>query len=82
MWETFKGDPSQLGAVLGISAICVAWVANVAIKAWHKNEAKKQDTELKLEMISRGMSADEITRVLGANSADSTLAATTYHKKA
>jgi hypothetical protein len=82
MRETFKGDPSQLGAVLAISSVCLAVVLNVAIKTWHKNETKKHDTELKLEMISRGMSADEITRVLAANSADSTLAATTYHKKA
>lgn len=74
MWDTFNIDPKQLAAVLAISAICIAFVANVAIKAWQENEAKKHDTELKLEMISRGMSADDITRVLTASSDGSTLA--------
>jgi hypothetical protein len=32
-------------------------------------------------MVTRGMSADEIARVLAAKSGDSTLAETTYHKK-
>ena len=82
MWEAFNSDPKQLGAVLAIAAICVAFVAVKAIKAWGSNEAKKHDTELKLEMISRGMSADDITRVLAAKSEDSQLAETAYHKKA
>ena len=37
---------------------------------------------MKLEMIARGMSADDITRVLAAKSEDSQLAETAYHKKA
>ena len=82
MWEAFNSDPEKLGAVLAIASICVAYVAVKAIKAWGSNEAKKHDTELKLEMISRGMSADDITRVLAAKSDDSTLAETAYHKKA
>ncbi len=81
MWETFKSDPSQLGIVLTISAICLAIVASVGIKAWRANEADKRETELKLEMVARGMSAEEITRVLAAKPVDSTLEETVYHKK-
>ena len=82
MWEAFNSDPKDLGAVLAIVAICVAVVATKAINAWRNNEAKKHDTELKMEMVARGMSADEITRVLDAKSVDSQLAETAYHKKA
>jgi hypothetical protein len=82
MWQVFNSDPKELAPVLAIAAICLAIVVNVGIKAWRNNEANKRDAELKMEMIARGMSADEITRVLAAKSTDSTLAETAYQKKA
>ncbi len=81
MWETFHDRPQDLAAVLAISAICVAVVLVAGIKAWHRNETKKHETEVKLEMISRGMSAEEISRVLAAKLDDSTLSQTEYRKK-
>jgi hypothetical protein len=82
MWNAFYGHSSDLAAVLAISAICIAVVATAGIKAWCRTQAGKHDAELKLEMIARGMSADEITRVLAAKSTDSTLAETAFQKKA
>jgi hypothetical protein len=81
MWDVFKGSPSELAPVLVITAICVGFIANVAIKAWRNNEAHKRETELKMEMVARGMSADDIIRVLAAKANDSTLAETTYLQK-
>jgi hypothetical protein len=44
-------------------------IAGAAIPAWRKHAADKMDHDLKLEMVARGMSADEIERVLKAQSA-------------
>lgn len=82
MFEAFRFDTMGLASVLISFAICIAVVITAGIMAWRRNEANKRDTELKLEMVARGMSADDITRVLAAKSADSTLAETKYQKKA
>jgi len=66
---------------MAIAAVALAIVANIWIKAWRKNEAEKRDAELKMEMVARGMTADDIERVLKAKSDDGTLAETTYQKK-
>jgi hypothetical protein len=82
MWEVFYTDPARLASLLAFLAICIGFIANVAIKAWRSNEMHKRETELKMEMLARGMSADDITRVLAAKPSDATLAETTYQKKA
>ena len=48
--------------------VVVSGLATVGISAWRKHAAAKMDMELKLEMLSRGMSADDIERVLSAKS--------------
>jgi hypothetical protein len=81
MWETFQTNPGEFGMVATYSLIALAVVAAIGIKAWRNNEAGKRDAELKMEMIARGMSADEIERVLAAKSDDPKTAVTTYQKK-
>jgi hypothetical protein len=67
MWDLLTADPNRVRiCVFYILPIVLAVVASVGIKAWRKNEAHKRDNELKLEMLARGMSAEDIARVLTA----------------
>ncbi len=67
MWDLLTGDPNRLRvALLYFLPICLTILAAIGITAWRKNEAHKRDTELKQEMLARGMSAEEIVRVLTA----------------
>jgi len=68
MWETLQADPEITGAVLITIIIASAILAGIWMKTWRKNEAGKRDAEIKLEMLARGMSADDIERVLAAKS--------------
>lgn len=81
MWETLQASPDQYGAVIVYSVVALAILGAVGIKAWRKNEAGKRDAELKLEMLARGMSADDIVRVLAAKVDDANLDETALHKK-
>jgi ABC-type bacteriocin/lantibiotic exporter with double-glycine peptidase domain len=51
-----------------LAVVCVFAVPIVAIVAgvWAKVEARKSDNDLKRSMVERGMSADEIERILAA----------------
>ncbi len=49
-----------------IGAICVVPSISYYVFRWHKHEL---DAELKRDMIARGMTADEIERVLAAGGA-------------
>jgi len=67
LWESLTGDPDRLrAAFFYVLPVLVTIVLVFGITAWRKNEANKRDSELKLEMLSKGMSADEIARVLTA----------------
>jgi hypothetical protein len=68
MWETFNNSPQHWGGVLVVAAIASCLLGLAAIKAWRQHQADKMDSDLKLEMVARGMSADEIERVLKARS--------------
>jgi hypothetical protein len=72
MWETFNNSPQHWGAVLLIAVIVSCILGLAAIAAWRENQAKKLDSDLKMEMVARGMSADEIERVLKARSSSET----------
>ena len=56
------------GPVIGViaAALCVAAVM-IAVQ-WRKLRQTEIDAALKQEMIQRGMSADEITKILAASS--------------
>ena len=75
MWEVFNGRPEQIVGAVAVISGCLIVLGSVAIKAWRQNEAHKREAELKMEMVARGMSADEITRVLAAESPAMKLAA-------
>jgi hypothetical protein len=80
MWEALRGS-EDIGPVIVCLAIAIAIMIGTGIKAWRKNEAGKRDAEIKLEMLGRGMSADDIVRVLAAKSGSADLDETTVHKK-
>jgi hypothetical protein len=80
MWEALRAS-DDIGPVIVSVAIAVAIMIGMGIKAWRKNEAGKRDAEIKLEMLARGMSADDIVRVLAAKSAGSDLHETAVNKK-
>jgi hypothetical protein len=69
MWESLSREPGVLPMTLFWGAIFFTIIVTYAIKTWRKHEAAKMEHELKLEMLNRGMSADEIERVLAAKSA-------------
>jgi hypothetical protein len=52
-----------------IVAICVAIGVPVVAHYWFALRRHEMDTELKRSMVERGMSAEEIERVLAAKSA-------------
>jgi hypothetical protein len=71
MWETFNNSPQHWGGVLVVAAIVSCVLGLAAIQAWRQSQAHKMDSDLKMEMVARGMSADEIERVLRAKSSGS-----------
>jgi hypothetical protein len=75
MWQSMNsGDIAGMVVACGI---CVTIIIAKAIKARRESEESRLAAQLKMEMIARGMSADEIERVLAARlSVDSSLAAT------
>ena len=72
MWESLSQNPGNVAMILFWGMIFLTIMATYSIKTWRKHEAAKMDHELKLEMVTRGMSADEIERVLTAKSAPKT----------
>ena len=71
MWEAFQSNPSAMFSVVFWATVGIVTLGCVGIKAWRKNEAGKRDSELKLEMLAKGMSAADIERVLAAKAIDS-----------
>jgi len=51
-----------------LAVVCVFAVPIVAIDAgvWAKGEARQSDNDLKRSMVERGMSAEDIERILAA----------------
>ena len=81
MWESLARDSGTLPMMLFWGMIFVTILATYAIKTWRKHEAAKMEHELKLEMVARGMSADEIERVLTARPSSRDLAETQPYPK-
>jgi len=65
-WQALFSHPET--AVFGMIVLCVA--IPVIASAWQKVARIRADTDLKQSMIERGMSVDEIERVLKAKSSD------------
>ena len=62
MWEAMWLTPYGM-----IAIISLAIAAYKAISAWLRQQTTKAEAELKLEMVSRGMTAEQIERVLAAS---------------
>jgi len=66
LFSGFRWGPDTL-VVLGVFGLpIVAIVCGV----WHKIAKETSDNELKRSMVERGMSADEIERVMAARTPD------------
>jgi hypothetical protein len=67
--NNFMSRPFQPDEVIGLLILaCVTAVVIIMILTVHKRKALRDEMEatLKMEMIERGMSADEVERVLAA----------------
>jgi hypothetical protein len=49
-----------------VSIIALTILALGAMRTWRKHQAMKMEAELKMDMLDRGMSANEIEHVLAA----------------
>ncbi len=60
--------PDELWIIIALPIICGSLIALTAIITDHKRKSQRDDMEatLKMEMLQRGLSADEIERVLSA----------------
>jgi hypothetical protein len=70
--NNFMSRPFSPDEVIGLLMMaCGTAVAIIALITAHKRRAQRDDMEatLKIEMIERGMSADEVERVLAAKMA-------------
>jgi hypothetical protein len=68
MWDSLSNDPGSAVMAIFFIMLFLSIICAGAIPAWRKHAAAKMDHELKLEMVARGMSADEIERVLTVKS--------------
>ena len=81
MWYSMASN-HDFGQMVAFCALMVTIVAWHSTTAWRKHMAAKMEADLKMEMVSRGMSAQDIERVLAARlSGDSSVAETQLHKK-
>jgi hypothetical protein len=72
---------NDFGQMVAFGFLMLAVVAWHGISAWRKHRALQLEAELKMEMVSRGMTADDIERVLIARLAGGDLGETLSHKK-
>ena len=61
LWDILSGDPDRVrAAFFYVLPVLVTVLLVFGIGAWRKNEAGKRDAELKLQMLAKGMAADEM----------------------
>ena len=65
IWESFFRVP-QLPIIMG----CLIPIAAIIGHFWYKAQKVRSDKDLKLSMLKRGMSAEEIERVISAGAED------------
>ena len=70
VWQTLFRNPDTAGivCVFGMIVLCVA--IPVIASTWRQAAKDRVDADLKRSMIERGMSVEEIERVLAAKSPD------------
>ena len=65
VWESVFRMP-QIAVIMG----CLIPIAAILGNFWYKAKKDKQDNDLKRSMLERGMSAEEIERVISAGVED------------
>ncbi len=66
MYDAFSQRPDLVIPIIGWLLLTVLILAIAGMRTWRRFQEAKMETELKLEMLANGMSADEIERVLAA----------------
>jgi len=68
-WQKLFEMP-QIAIVVGCVFGCMVPIMGVIASFWYKAQKMRSDNELKQSMVERGLSVDEIERVLAAQSQD------------
>ena len=62
IWEMVFDMP-QIAVIMG----CLVPIVGIIASCWYKAQRARSENELKRSMVERGMSADEIERVMAAH---------------
>ncbi len=65
IWQSIFGMP-QIAIVMG----CLIPISSIAFGYWFKAQKVQSENRLKKSMVERGMSAEEIERILAAGTED------------
>jgi len=68
-WDKMFEMP-QIAIVAGALIGCVVPTAGIIATFWYRAQKNRADSELKAGMIKRGLSVEDIERVLAAKSSD------------
>lgn len=72
--QSFSGIPAPFNMVIWIVLICsAAGIVTALFKEIRKYACHRQELDLKRELLDRGMTADEIERVVRSRTSDSKL---------
>ena len=66
-WQGMFEMP-QIAIAIPIIMGCLIAIAGIIGSFWYKAQKVRSDNELKRTMVDRGLSAEEIERILGAQS--------------
>lgn len=69
-WQKMFEMP-QIAIIVGCIFGCLIPIAGIIASFWYKAQKVQSENELKRTMVDRGMSADEIERILAAEGRDS-----------
>ncbi len=69
-WNTFLQRPELAGPVLLIGMLLLLMAIAIVATTWAKCAKHQAEMSLKQSMVERGMSVDEIERVLKTGSSD------------
>ena len=64
-WHVIFGMP-QIAVIMGCLVGCLIPIAGIIANYWYKAQKVRSVNELKRTMVDRGLSVDEIERILAA----------------
>lgn len=68
-WQKMFEMP-QIAIIVGCIFGCLIPIAGIIASFWYKSQKAQFENELKRKMVDRGMSADEIERILAAEGSE------------